>query len=151
MAGDGSGENVLAERLDHLFATVHPRDRKPYTLREVADAINAEAGATIISVSYLSQLRAGQRTEPSHSRLVAIARFFGVDVDYFSKDVPAEDAGQQIEFLAAMRDAGVRSVALRAHGLSEFSLAAVRAVIENARRLEHLPDPDPDSDGQSGR
>jgi len=147
MAGDGSQGNVLAERLDHLFATVHPRDRRPYTLREVADAINAEAGAPIISVSYLSQLRAGQRTEPSHSRLVAIARFFGVDVDYFSADASAEDAGQQIEFLTAMRDAGVRSIALRAHGLSESSLAAVRAVIENARRLEHLPDPD----GQSGQ
>jgi transcriptional regulator with XRE-family HTH domain len=149
MAGDGSGGNVLAERLNHLFATVHPRDRKPYTLREVADAINAEAGATIISVSYLSQLRAGRRTEPSHSRLVAIARFFGVDVDYFSKDVPSEDADQQIEFLTAMRDAGVRSIALRVHGLSESSLAAVRAVIENARRLEHLPDSD--SDGEPGR
>jgi transcriptional regulator with XRE-family HTH domain len=142
MAGDGSRGNVLAERLNRLFATVHPPGGKPYTLREAADAINAEAGATIISVSYLSQLRAGQRTEPSHSRLVAIARFFGVDVDYFSSDASAEDADQQIEFLTAMRDAGVRSVALRAHGLSESSLAAVRAVIENARRLEHLPDPD---------
>ena len=142
MAGGSGGENVLAERLNQLFATVHPAGRKPYTLREVADAINAEAGSTIISVSYLSQLRAGQRTEPSHSRLVAIARFFGVDVDYFSGDVPAEDAGQQLEFLTAMRDAGVRSIALRANGLSESSLAAVRAVIENARRLENLPDPD---------
>jgi transcriptional regulator with XRE-family HTH domain len=142
MAGDGGQGNVLAERLNHLFATVHPAGRRPYTLREVADAINAEAGSTIISVSYLSQLRAGQRTEPSHSRLRAIARFFGVDVDYFSGDVPADDADLQAEFLAAMRDAGVRSIALRAHGLSESSLAAVRAVIENARRLEHLPDSD---------
>ena len=147
MAGDGSAGNVLARRLDHLFATVHPPGRRPYTLREAADAINAEAGTTIISVSYLSQLRAGQRTEPSHSRLMAIARFFGVDVDYFSGDAPAGDPGQQAEFLAAMRDAGVRSIALRAHGLSESSLAAVRAVIENARRLENLPD----SDGQPGR
>ena len=142
MAGGSVGENVLAERLNHLFATVHPAGRGPYKLREVADAINGEAGTTIISVSYLSQLRAGQRTEPSHSRLVAIARFFGVDVDYFSGGVAAEDADQQIEFLTAMRDAGVRAIALRAHGLSESSLAAVRAVIENARRLEHLPDPD---------
>ena len=142
MAGDGSRENVLAERLDRLFVTVHPPGRKPYTLREVADAINAEAGTTIISPAYLSQLRAGQRTEPSHSRLVAIARFFGVDVDYFSDSASAEEADQQIEFLAAMRDAGVRSLALRAHGLSESSLAAVRAVIENARRLENLPDGD---------
>jgi transcriptional regulator with XRE-family HTH domain len=151
MAGDGSGRNVLAERLNHLFATVHPPDRKPYTLREAADAINAEAGVPVISVSYLSQLRAGQRTEPSHSRLMAIARFFGVDVDYFSGEVAAEDAGRQAELLAVMRDAGVRSIALRAHGLSESSLAAVRAVIENARRLEQLPDFDSDSDGESAR
>ena len=92
MAGVSGQENVLAQRLNRLFATVHPAGRGPYTLREVADAINPEAGETIISASYLSQLRAGQRREPSHSRLVAIARFFGVDIDYFSAQVSAEDA-----------------------------------------------------------
>ena len=147
MAGDSGQENVLAERLDRLFETVHPAGRGPYSLREVADAINDKAGETIISAAYLSQLRAGQRTEPSHSRLVAIARFFGVGVDYFSDEVSAEDASRQTEVAAAMRDAGVRAIALRAHGLSESSLAAVLAVIENARRLENLPDPD-DQPGQ---
>jgi ESX-1-secreted protein regulator len=142
MAGVSGRENVLAQRLNRLFETVHPAGRGPYTLREAADAINSEAGETIISASYLSQLRASQRTEPSHSRLTAIARFFGVDIDYFSAQVSAEDADRQAEVLAAMRDAGVRAIALRAHGLSESSLAAVRAVIENARRLEHLPDLD---------
>lgn len=137
-----SGRDVLAQRLNHLFATVHPGGRGPYTLREVADAINREAGEPIISASYLSQLRAGQRTEPSHSRLVAIARFFGVGVDYFSDQVSAEDADRQVEVLTAMRDAGVRAIALRAYGLSESSLAVVLAVIENARRLENLPGPD---------
>ena len=147
MAGVSGQENVLAQRLNHLFATVHPAGRGPYTLREAADAINSEAGETIISASYLSQLRAGQRREPSHSRLAAIARFFGVDVDYFSPEVSAEDADRQTEVLTAMRDAGVRAIALRAHGLSEPSLAAVLAVIENARRLENLPEPD----GQQGQ
>jgi transcriptional regulator with XRE-family HTH domain len=142
MAGFSGRGNVLAHRLNHLFATVHPAGRGPYTLREVADAINREAGETIISASYLSQLRAGQRSEPSHSRLLAIARFFGVDVDYFSAQVSAEDASRQTEVLTAMRDAGVRAIALRAYGLSEASIAAVLAVIENARRLENLPDPD---------
>jgi len=80
MTNDGSQENVIAERLNHLFETVHP----PYTPREVADAINAQAGAKIISATYLSQLQRGQCTEPSDSRLVAIARFFGVDIDYLS-------------------------------------------------------------------
>ena len=147
MAGVSGLENLLAQRLNRLFATVHPAGRGPYTLREAADAINSEAGETIISASYLSQLRAGQRREPSHSRLAAIARFFGVDVDYFSPQVSAEDAARQAEVLTAMRDAGVRTIALRAHGLSEPSLAAVLAVIENARRLENLPEPD----GRPGR
>lgn len=138
MVGDSTRENVIAGRLDHLFATVHPAGRGPYTLREVADAINAEAGENIISAAYLSQLRTGQRAEPSHSRLSAIARFFGVDIDYFSSDTAAGEADRQLEFLVAMRDAGVRSVALRAAGLSEASLAAIGAVIENARRLEGL-------------
>ena len=39
-----------------------------------------------------------------------------------------------------MRDASVRSVALRAAGLSVESLAAVQAVIDHARRLEGLAD-----------
>ena len=65
-----------------------------------------------------------------------------MDVDYFSDQVSDEDAGRQSEVLTAMRDAGVRAVALRAYGLSEASIAAVLAVIENARRLENLPDPD---------
>ena len=147
MAGVSGLENLLAQRLNRLFATVHPAGRGPYTLREAADAINSEAGETIISASYLSQLRAGQRREPSHSRLAAIARFFGVDVDYFSPEVSAEDADRQTEVLTAMRDAGVRTIALRAHGLSEPSLAAVLAVIENARRLENLPEPE----GQPGQ
>jgi transcriptional regulator with XRE-family HTH domain len=133
-------EGVIGERLNHLFATVHPAGRGPYTLREAADAINAEAGTSIISPAYLSQLRTGQRAEPSHSRLLAIARFFGVDPSYFNEDGAAEETDRHLEFLTAMRDAGVRSVALRAQGLSEASLAAVRAVIENARRLEGLRD-----------
>lgn len=133
-------ESVIAERLNHLFATVHPAGRGPYKLREVADAINAEAGSSIISAAYLSQLRRGERAEPSHSRLAAIARFFGVDVEYFSDQATAEEADRQLELLVAMRDSGVRSVALRAAGLSEESLAAIRAVIDNARRLEGLPD-----------
>jgi transcriptional regulator with XRE-family HTH domain len=133
--------SVIAERLEHLFTTVHPPGRGPYSLREVAEAINTEAGTSLISAAYLSQLRTGQRTEPSHSRLSAIARFFGVDIQYFTDDQTAIEIDDQLELLAAMRDTGVRAIALRAAGLSETSLAAVQAVIENARRLEHLDDP----------
>jgi len=138
MSENTAPDSVIARRLEHLFATVHPSGRGPYGLREVADAINEDAGARIMSAAYLSQLRSGQRTEPSHSRLAAIAKFFGVDVRYFSDDETAQATDQQLEFLSAMRDTGVRAVAIRAAGLSETALQAVQALIENARRLEHL-------------
>jgi hypothetical protein len=34
----------LADRLEYLFRTVHPKDRGPYTPAEVAEGINAAAG-----------------------------------------------------------------------------------------------------------
>ena len=133
MTNDGSPRNVLAERLNHLFETVHP----PYTAREVADAINAQTGAKIISAAHLSQLQIGQGSDPSHSHLLAIACFFGVDIGYFRDEV-ADDEADRVALLSSVRDADVRSIALRAQGLSQASLAAVRAVIENARRIEGL-------------
>jgi len=133
MTHDGSPGNVPAERLNHLFETVHP----PYTAREVADAINAQAGAEIISAAHLSQLQTGQDSDPSHSHLLAIARFFGVDIGYFCSEA-ADDEADRVAFLSSVRDPDARSIALRAQGLSQASLAAVRAVIENTRRLEGL-------------
>lgn len=133
-------EGTIARRLEHLFGVVHPPGRGPYSLTEATDAINQAAGTNLISVSYLSQLRRGQRTEPSHSKLAAIAQFFGVDIQYFSDAEHARRTDEQLELLATLRDSGVLGLALRLPGLSETSLQAVRAVVENARKLEHLDD-----------
>ncbi len=134
---------TLARRLDRLFATAHPPWRGPYSTREAAAAINDAAGTQVISYNYLYQLRRGTKAEPGHSRLAAIARFFGVPVSYFTDD--EDDAAEQLgklgerEIAAALRDQGIRDVAFRAAGLSPASLAAVLSVIDNARRLEGLP------------
>lgn len=135
---ENAAPGLIAQRLNHLFETVHPPGRGPYSLREVVEAINEDAGSRLMSAAYLSQLRTGQRTEPSHSRLAAIAKFFGVDIRYFSDDETALATDEQLEFLAAMRDSGVRAVAIRAAGLSDTALEAVKALIDNARRLEGL-------------
>jgi len=137
---ENAAQGLIAQRLNHLFETVHPPERGPYSLREVVEAINEDAGTRLMSAAYLSQLRTGQRNEPSHSRLAAIAKFFGVDIRYFSDDDTAQATDQQLEFLAAMRDSGVRAVAIRAAGLSDTALEAVKALIDNARRLEGLED-----------
>jgi transcriptional regulator with XRE-family HTH domain len=131
--------SVIAQRLDHLLATVHPAGRGPYLLREVVDGINTAAGEKLISVAYLSQLRLGQRAKPSFQVLRAIARFFGVPEAYFSDDFTAAQADEQLEVLRAIRDDRIRAIALRAAGLSERSLEAVQALVENARDIEGLP------------
>lgn len=129
--------------MDHLFATVHPAGRGPYTYREAAEAINRTAGEKIISPNYLWQLRKGERAEPSHTRLTAIAEFFGVDVTYFSDNGAAARIDEQLQLVTALRDTGVRDIALRAAGLSPQSLTAILGMIENARRIEGLPDAEP--------
>ena len=66
MAGVSGGDHVLAQRLNHLFVTVHPAGRGPYTLREVADAINRRGGRDdhlgLLPVSAAS--RAAERAKP---------------------------------------------------------------------------------------
>jgi len=37
-------QGLFAQRLDHLFRTVHPKDRGPYTPAKAAAAINAAEG-----------------------------------------------------------------------------------------------------------
>ncbi|MFI6151437.1 helix-turn-helix domain-containing protein [Kitasatospora sp. NPDC051170] len=134
-----SGPASLAERLDRLFRTVHPAGREEYTYEEVATAIR-EAGTTI-SHTYVWQLRKGVRDNPTMRHLEGLAKFFGVPASYFlDEDTTAVDA--QLELLAALRDAPVRAIALRASGLSPSGLAAIQAMVEHARSLEGLPEGD---------
>jgi transcriptional regulator with XRE-family HTH domain len=141
MAGETSSSKpgIIAQRLEHLFQTVHPRDREPYSNREVADEINRRAGQQVISSTYLWQLRTGKRDDPTHSRLSAVAEYFGVSPMYFYDDSAAERANEQLELLSVLRDQGVRRMALRADGLSPRSIDAITRMIEHSRELEGLP------------
>ncbi len=133
----------LASKLDRLFAAVRPGGRGEYSYQEVADSIRSEGGPTI-SATYLWQLRKGLRDNPTRNHLAALAKFFGVSPAYFFDEDTAEVVDAQLSLLAAMRDNSVRTVALRAQGLSVESLAAVQVVIDHARRLEGLePEAEP--------
>jgi transcriptional regulator with XRE-family HTH domain len=134
---------TLAEKLDHLFTTVRSPRGGEYTFEEVASALR-DAGGPTISATYVWQLRKGIRDNPTKRHLEALASFFGVSPSYFFDEAAAERIEAELELLTAMRDASVRSMALRASGLSPSSLEAIRAVIENARRLEGLPNGDQD-------
>jgi transcriptional regulator with XRE-family HTH domain len=133
-------EGLFAERLDHLFRTVHPKDRGPYTPAEVADAINEAAGERVVSGTYLWLLRTGQRDNPTMKHLIAIARFFTVPPTYFFPDDAMRQDAVPAELAAALSDDHVREMALRAAGLSDRSLMAITDMINSARTVEGLPD-----------
>ncbi|SHG89347.1 helix-turn-helix domain-containing protein [Streptoalloteichus hindustanus] len=143
MAGSERAPRTLAEKLNHLFESVHPAGRGPYSNEEVAAAIRDQGGATI-SATYIWLLRKGQRDNPTMKHLEALAAFFGVPPAYFFDDATAADVAAEIGLLNALRDTGVQKVALRAAGLSSRSLDSIVEMIKRVRELEGLSQ---DSDG----
>jgi len=128
----------LADRLDHLFRTVHPKDRGPFTPAEVAAAINKAAGERVISSTYVWQLRTGRRDNPTQKHLSALAAFFGVSPMYFFDGAEAGRDAIPPALIAALKDDEIREMALRAAGLSDRSLQAIRDMIESARAVEGM-------------
>jgi transcriptional regulator with XRE-family HTH domain len=129
---------LLSDRLDHLFRTVHLKDRGPYTHAEVAEAINQAAGDDVISATYVWQLRTGRRDNPTKKHLSALAAFFGVSPMYFFDEAEAGRDAVPAELVTALKDDAVREMALRAAGLSDRSLKAISEMIESARAVEGM-------------
>jgi transcriptional regulator with XRE-family HTH domain len=136
-------KGLFAQRLDHLFRTVHSKDRGPYTPAEVAGAINSAAGEHVVSATYVWLLRTGQRDNPTLRHLLALAKFFGVPPVYFLPDDTTQDRELPAEVVAALTDDNVRDLALRAAGLSDRSLRAIGDMVDSARSVEGLPHRDP--------
>ena len=60
---------------------------------------------------------------------------------YFFEETEADRGAVPPELVAALKDNDVRDMALRATGLSERSLRAIRDMIESARAVEGLAGP----------
>lgn len=136
---DRRSRGTLAEKIDHLFRTIRPRYGGEYSYEEVARALREKGGPTI-SAAYVWQLRKGMRDNPTKRHLEALADFFGVPTGYFLDDEIAARIDAELELLAALRDSGVRQLALRASGLSPENLRAIAQIVEQVRKLEGLAD-----------
>ena len=132
---------TVAEKLDRLFQVMSPKGR-PYSYQQVADAINSRSAETGVTMSHATiwQLRTGKSTDPRLSHLQALADHFGVPLGYFTDDEVAARVDQDLDLVAALRDTGVRQVALRARGLSPQTLQALTQMIDAARSMEGLTD-----------
>src|SRR5690625_5748695 len=98
----------FAARLNRLFDTVYPPGRGPHTSAEVIAALKAE-GITM-SAPYLSQLRSGNRTNPSTTTMAALANFFRIKPDFFTDDEYYETLDKELTWLVNMRDEAVRRI-----------------------------------------
>jgi transcriptional regulator with XRE-family HTH domain len=132
-------QGLIASRLDHLFRTVRANDGQPYSPADVAEAINAAAGEHVIGATYIWQLRTGRRDNPTYKHLLALSRFFGVSPTYFFAESELERGAIPAEVAAALQDDDVREIALRAAGLSDHTLKALRAMVDSARAMERVP------------
>lgn len=159
------GPASFADRLNRLYATVHPAGRDPYSNAEVATAIRA--GGEQISEAYLWQLRTGRKDNPTLKHLQAIARFFDVPVAYFVDETIGERLDAELEILAAMRDRRIRDVALRALHAPPETLEPIADLLDRLSRTgptqspaqptpppvrrRHPPRPSDPTRGQPGR
>ena len=114
----------------------------PMSNAAAAAAIQEQTGVSI-SPAYLWQLRSGAKANPTVQHLRAIAEFFGVPASYLIDAQNDPDIDAQLELLQAMRDAGVRGLALRASGLTPQAITSLAAMIDHVRELENLPPLDP--------
>jgi transcriptional regulator with XRE-family HTH domain len=127
---------TLAQKLDSLVRTVHEPGRGPYSTREIADAINQRRGAQVISHSTVANLLSGKQTNPTKAVLELLAEFFGVPISYFFDDAMAARLGAELELVAALRDAGVRDLALRVAGLDDDARRAVVTMIDALQKMQ---------------
>jgi transcriptional regulator with XRE-family HTH domain len=133
-----SMSKTFSARLNRLFDTVYPPGRGPHTSAEVIAALKAE-GVTM-SAPYLSQLRSGNRTNPSATTMAALANFFRIKPAYFTDDEYYEKLDKELTWLASMRDEGVRRIAARTVGLSAEAQQDIVLKVDELRRREHLDD-----------
>lgn len=132
---DGAPAQTLAEKIDALFRLVRRPNREQYSHEDVARACREATGESF-SATYLWQLRTGRRDNPTKRHLEALAAFFQVPVTYFFDDAQGAAVAEELELLGALRDAGVRSMALRAVNLSPQAVDTISDMIDVIARRE---------------
>lgn len=135
----GEGIPGLADKLNHLFATVPAPTRSGLYSNDTAAHALADLGVTVSGV-HISHLRSGRRDNPSARLLVALAELFGVPIGYFFDSTMAETIDSELESLAALRDSRAKSLMRRARGVSPQSMDQLEAILDRIRQLEGLDD-----------
>ncbi|SDD96966.1 hypothetical protein SAMN05216174_12528 [Actinokineospora iranica] len=146
---DTGAEGRLAEKINHLRDRLYPDKASRPGYAKLAAQIREQTGKPM-SATYLWELASGRKRNLTQDTLVTLAEFFGVPAEYFLDDVVASRVDAQLDLAIALRNQKVRSIALRAEGLSDDTLDALLAMVTEARRIERLgPATDAGDGGQA--
>lgn len=141
----GEGVPDLATRLNRLFDNIPKPGGGQYSNEAAAQAL-ADLGVSV-TAQHIWHLRTGRRDNPSFRLLEGIARLFGVPIAYFSDEETERQVTEQMATLSSLRDSGVKSLLMRAQGVSPENVQHLGAILEQIRRMEGLDaDPAPRSD-----
>ena len=138
-----SGEGIpgLADKLNHLFATVPAPTRSGRYSNDTAAEALAAYGVTVSGV-HLSHLRANRRDNPSARLLAALAELFGVPISYFFDTSTEDTINAELATLTALRNDQIKHLMQRAQGVSPRGLKHLEGILDQIRIMEGL-DPDP--------
>ncbi|MEW2305958.1 helix-turn-helix transcriptional regulator [Streptomyces sp. NPDC006655] len=108
---------TLAERITLILERSYPGAQGPPTDGEIADAVNAHAGARVISAAGVLDLRTGAVETASPVVLEGLAAFLGVSPMYFQPDdAVARQVYEGLQLLSASRKGAVGRVKGRGMG-----------------------------------
>jgi transcriptional regulator with XRE-family HTH domain len=133
----GDGIPGLADKLNHLFATVPAPTRSGLYSNDSAAHALGERGVTVSGV-HISHLRSGRRDNPSARLLAALAELFGVPIGYFFDSTMEDRINEELAALSALKDSRAKSLMLRAQGVSPESMEHLEAILERIRQIEGL-------------
>ncbi|WP_067823366.1 helix-turn-helix domain-containing protein [Nocardia inohanensis] len=126
---------AFAQRLNLLFRHWERTNGRHLTLRTVAEYPTKDQSR--VSIHYLSQLRHGQRDNPSATVVRHLCGFFGVDEEYFDfgSTSPASDDSA---LATRLTDPTLRRLLRAASGLSAQSLETLVREADRQRRQQSL-------------
>jgi transcriptional regulator with XRE-family HTH domain len=123
---------TLADKLQILFEYGEARGISP--------AYRAIAEATGENATNIRKIHKGENINPGLKILRALVKYFGVGLSYFDYDTRAECEAYLAQFAPAR---AADEIKLRANGMSEEGLTAVRNMLDFVRKAEGLGPPKP--------
>ncbi|MEU6375862.1 helix-turn-helix transcriptional regulator [Streptomyces sp. NPDC046909] len=128
---------TLAERITLILERSYPGEQGPPADEEIADAINAHAGAQVVSAAGVLDLRTGAVETASPVVLEGLATFLGVSPMYFQPDdAVARQVYEGLQLLSASRKGAVGRVKGRGMGSQGLPTNVMEFVNDLVTELE---------------